>query len=61
MKVVAMAYQSTLGQDSDLSPGQSFSYSHEAEKSDFIRITGESALPAPSSGTSSSNDYQLDK
>ncbi|MAZ75751.1 MAG: methyltransferase [Micavibrio sp.] len=61
MKVVAMAYQSTLGQDSELSPGTSFSYSQEAEKADFLRLTGESVIHDSSSNSSSSNDYLLDK
>lgn len=60
MKVVAMAYQSLLGQDSMLSPDSSFSQKHEDNKSDFIRLTGDSVVAMPSS-SSASNDHTLDK
>ena len=59
MKVVAMAYQASLGQDSTLSPESSFSQKHEDNKSDFIRLTGDSVIPISSS--SSSNEHKFDK
>lgn len=57
MKVVAMAYQSCLGQDSDLSANMSFSQKHADRKSSFIGMDNNSV----SSGSSSvSKEYQHD-
>lgn len=63
MKVVAMAYQSALGQDSMLSPDTKFSHSHEVGKSDFIRLTGESVMQSASllSSTTSPKDFTPDQ
>jgi ubiquinone/menaquinone biosynthesis C-methylase UbiE len=53
MKIVAMAYQSCLGQDSDLSANVSFGQSHAARKGSYISVDY-----SPSS--SGSKDYTND-
>lgn len=60
MKVVAMAYQSLLGQDSQLSPDSSFSSKLTDNKTDYIKLSGESITP-PTTYSFHSNERQLDK
>lgn len=51
MKVVAMAYQASIGQDSDLSASMEFSEKHAERKSSFV---GMSSINEPSSYSSNS-------
>ena len=60
MKVVAMAYQSCLGQDSDLSANMSFSQKHADRKGSFVGIDY-SPSSSNSSSSSSSKDYNNDQ
>ncbi|MEM9469523.1 MAG: methyltransferase domain-containing protein [Pseudomonadota bacterium] len=62
MKVVAMAYQASLGQDSMLSPDSKMSMSMEASRDPMARFTGESAISmgsSPSSITSKPSEHNL--
>jgi ubiquinone/menaquinone biosynthesis C-methylase UbiE len=58
MKVVAMAYQSCLGQNSDLSANMSFNHKHADRKGSFVGMdyTPSSAMPSSSSKKDLSND-----
>lgn len=56
MKIVAMAYQSCLGQDSDLSANMSFTNKHADRKGSFIGMDY-----TPSSTMSDSKDYTNDQ
>ncbi len=56
MKVVAMAYQSCLGMDSDLSANMSFNNSHADRKSSFVGMDG----PTGTRSSSVSRDYDYD-
>lgn len=60
IKVVAMAYQASLGQDSDLSANMSFSHKHADRKNSFISVDYSFPLSMGSS-SSKSNDYDHDK
>jgi hypothetical protein len=55
MKVVAMAYQASMGYDSDLSIGTHFEQKHADRKDSFVGMSVNY-----SSGSSSSNDYSND-
>ncbi len=55
IKVVAMTYQSCLGQNSDLSANMSFSEKHEERKGSFVGMEDHSYSP-----TSQSEDYTHD-
>ena len=55
MKIVAMSYQSCLGQDSALSAGLSFSNKHADRKDSFVGMTDSTY-----SGSSNSKDYNHD-
>jgi len=61
MKVVAMAYQATMGQDSVLSADHSFSHSQEADKTDYIRLTGDATIPPMSATNTNMSEHSLDK
>lgn len=56
IKVVAMAYQASIGQDSDMSATMSFSDKHADRKSSFI---GMESTPTPTS-SSNKKDYNHD-
>ena len=58
MKVVGLAYASTIGKDSDMSAKSSFSHSQAADKSQPIALRGSSLSPSSSAGGKSSlTDY----